>query len=61
MSSNGLLLRRKPGVLRFVDMLKMSILDAEAVHDAGRGARAFERALDGVASRSPPATASPSA
>ncbi|HEY6559754.1 MAG TPA: radical SAM protein [Polyangiaceae bacterium] len=48
MSSNGLLLRRKPRVLKFVDVIKISIDGPEGVHDAGRGPQAFQRAMDGA-------------
>ena len=48
MSSNGLLLRRKPRVLRFIDVLKISVDETAHVRDAGRGARSFDRAMDGA-------------
>ncbi len=48
MSSNGMLLKRKPRVLDCVDVLKISIDGPADVHDAGRGRGSFEKSIAGA-------------
>ena len=48
MSTNGHHIRRKPQVLSFVDVLKISIDGPRHVHDAGRGSGSFDQALQGA-------------
>ena len=48
MSTNGMLLHRKPRVLDCVDTIKISIDGPAHVHDAGRGAGSFEKSLAGA-------------
>src|SRR5687768_677862 len=48
MSTNGMLLRRKPRVLDCVDVVKISIDGPAHVHDAGRGRGSFEKSMDGA-------------
>jgi MoaA/NifB/PqqE/SkfB family radical SAM enzyme len=48
MSTNGMLLQRKPRVLDGVDVVKISIDGPAHVHDAGRGRGSFEKSMAGA-------------
>ena len=48
MSTNGHLIKHKPKVLPFVDMVKISVDGPAPVHDAGRGKGSFEQAVEGA-------------
>jgi MoaA/NifB/PqqE/SkfB family radical SAM enzyme len=48
MSTNGHLLPTRPGVLNFVDKIKISIDGTREIHDVGRGTGSFDRALAGA-------------
>jgi len=48
MSTNGMLLKRKPRVLDCVDVVKISIDGPAHVHDAGRGRGSFEKSIAGA-------------
>jgi MoaA/NifB/PqqE/SkfB family radical SAM enzyme len=48
LSTNGSLLPKKQDVLEWVDHVNISLDGAKAVHDAVRGAGAFDRALEAV-------------
>ncbi|HVJ15673.1 MAG TPA: radical SAM protein [Polyangiaceae bacterium] len=48
MSTNGMLLRRKPRVLDYVDVIKISIDGPAHVHDEGRGRGSFDKSIDGA-------------
>jgi MoaA/NifB/PqqE/SkfB family radical SAM enzyme len=48
MSTNGMLLRRKPRVLDCIDVIKISIDGPAHVHDQGRGRGSFDKAMDGA-------------
>jgi MoaA/NifB/PqqE/SkfB family radical SAM enzyme len=49
MNTNGILVRRKASVVKRLSKVKISLDGPPVVHDAVRGTRAFERALDGAA------------
>lgn len=49
MNTNGILVRRRAAVVRLLSKVKISLDGPASIHDAVRGARAFERALDGAA------------
>jgi MoaA/NifB/PqqE/SkfB family radical SAM enzyme len=49
LNTNGILVRRKASVVKQLAKVKISLDGPPAVHDAVRGTRAFERALDGAA------------
>ncbi|HVY31404.1 MAG TPA: radical SAM protein [Polyangiaceae bacterium] len=48
MSTNGMLLKKKPRVLDCVDVVKISIDGPAHVHDAGRGRGSFEKSMAGA-------------
>lgn len=48
MSTNGMLLKKKPRVLDCVDVIKISIDGPAHVHDAGRGRGSFEKSMAGA-------------
>jgi len=48
LSTNGTLLKERADELADVDVVKVSLDGPEEVHDAGRGNRAFVRAVEGV-------------
>jgi len=48
MSTNGMLLHRKPRVLDGVDVVKISIDGPAHVHDAGRGRGSFDKSMAGA-------------
>jgi MoaA/NifB/PqqE/SkfB family radical SAM enzyme len=48
MNTNGILVRRKARAVRRLSKVKISLDGPPRVHDRVRGARAFERALDGA-------------
>jgi MoaA/NifB/PqqE/SkfB family radical SAM enzyme len=48
MSTNGMLLKRKPRVLDGVDVVKISIDGPAHIHDAGRGRGSFEKSIQGA-------------
>jgi len=48
MNTNGILVRRKADVVRHLAKVKISLDGPPNVHDAARGHRAFERAVDGA-------------
>lgn len=48
MNTNGILVRRKGDVVRRLAKVKISLDGPPSVHDAVRGERAFERAVDGA-------------
>jgi len=48
MNTNGILVRRKAYVVRKLAKVKISLDGPPLVHDAVRGVRAFERAIDGA-------------
>lgn len=48
MSTNGMLLPRKPRVLDCVDVVKISIDGPAHVHDQGRGRGSFEKSMNGA-------------
>lgn len=48
MNTNGILVRKKSDVVRRLSKVKISVDGPSAVHDAVRGPRAFERAVDGA-------------
>jgi MoaA/NifB/PqqE/SkfB family radical SAM enzyme len=48
MSTNGMLLHRKPRVLDGVDVVKISIDGPADVHDAGRGRGSFDKSMAGA-------------
>ncbi len=48
MNTNGILVRRRAQVVRRLSKVKISLDGPRDVHDAARGARAFERAVDGA-------------
>ena len=48
MNTNGILVRRRAAVVKRLAKVKISLDGPPAVHDAVRGVRAFERALDGA-------------
>jgi MoaA/NifB/PqqE/SkfB family radical SAM enzyme len=48
MSTNGMLLQRKPRVLDCVDVVKISIDGPAHVHDQGRGRGSFEKSMSGA-------------
>ncbi len=49
MNTNGILVRRRAAVVKQLSKVKISLDGPAALHDSVRGARAFERALDGAA------------
>ena len=48
MNTNGILVRRKANVIKRLSKVKISLDGPPHVHDAARGPRAFQRALDGA-------------
>lgn len=49
MNTNGVLVRRRAAVVKHLSKVKISLDGPASLHDAVRGPRAFERALDGAA------------
>lgn len=48
LSTNGILIPRRPAAMRFVDVVKVSIDGPPEIHDAGRGAGSYGKAITGI-------------
>jgi len=48
LSTNGILIPRREEAMRHVDVVKVSIDGPPDIHDAGRGARSYDKALVGI-------------